>query len=128
MSKQQAFGLETVGGVKLRPWTLSTRKSIMALIPEFKEDEDSIQRQIVTIAWIQSNEPEDVEQMILDGTAQKKISEFENRFPLAAFPAIASWAAKQAEAVQDAVVTVAPKPGLTKAAWQPPLPRPAPTS
>jgi hypothetical protein len=108
--KSQSFATETVGGLKLRPWTLSTRKSIMALIPEFKEDEDSIQRQIVTIAWIQSQEPEDVEQMIRDGSAEKKITEFENRFPLAAFPSVAAWAAKQAEAVQSAVVTVVPKP------------------
>lgn len=114
--KYKILGEESVGGFKLRPWTLSTRKFLMKLCPDIedKDDQEKIQSQIVTIAWIQSNDPKFVDECIKAGTAEEKISEFENEFPLQSFPAIAEWAARHAKAIQDAVVVVVPKPSESR--------------
>ena len=120
MKKNLFLGVEEVCGLELRPWTLTTRKAMLELIPEFKEDADSVQRQIVTIAWIQSENPDKVEAYIRDGSANDRITKFERDFPLAAFPAVAEWAGKQAKAVEAAVVSVASKPSSKKGSETPP--------
>lgn len=120
MKKNLFLGVEQICGLELRPWTLTTRKAMLELIPEFKEDTSSVQRQIVTIAWIQSEDPDKVESYILDGSANERISKFERVFPLAAFPAVAEWAGRQAKAVEDAVVSVVNKPSDKKKSDSPP--------
>ena len=110
--KSKILGEESIGSYKLRPWTLSTRKFLMKLIPDIDSqvDDDAAQRQMMTIAWIQSNDPKQVDELIKSGVAHEKISEFEDNFPLQGFPALSEWAARHAKAIQDAVVTVVPKP------------------
>jgi hypothetical protein len=120
--KSKILGEETVGGLKLRPWTLATRKFLMALMPDIDSavSESELQRQIVSLAWMQSNDPKFVDECIKDKTAEEKISEFENEFPLQAFPAVTEWAARHAKAIQDAVVTVVPKPDSKPSKDNPP--------
>lgn len=123
MKSKSDFVLEeSVGGFKLRAWSLTTKKAMASVVKlcEGKTDEDSIQHQIVAIAWMQSRPPEDVEQALWDGTAQSKIEEFERNFPLASFPAVAEWAGKQAKAIEAAIVHVVPKPQKTKSSEVPP--------
>ena len=122
MKRQDFFTEENVGGLKLRPWSLTTRKAMMKIMDggDALNKEDEVQHQIVAIAWMQSQNPEDVEQAMIDGSAQEKIASFERNFPLAAFPAVAEWAAKQAKAVESAIVTVVPKPDKSKSKDTPP--------
>jgi hypothetical protein len=122
MRKQDFYTEENIAGLKLRPWSLTTRKAMMKILSNFESasSEDEIQHQIVSIAWMQSRPPEEVEQAIVDGSVNDSIAKFEMNFPLAAFPAVAEWAARQAKAVEDAVVTVVPKPEKGNRAENPP--------
>jgi len=103
---------EDIAGLKLRPWSLTTRRAMLKILGEDQGEmtDEKIQRQIVAIAWMQSRPPEEVEQALLDETAAPQIDVFERNFPLAAFPLVAEWAAKQAKLVEASIVTVVPKP------------------
>ena len=71
----------------------------------------SDQRQVIACAWLQSREPEDVEQAISDGTAMSAIKAFTRAFPLALAKPVAEWCKTQAEAVEAGRVDVVPQPG-----------------
>lgn len=71
----------------------------------------SDQRQVIACAWLQSREPEDVEQAISDGTAMSAIKAFTRAFPLALAKPVAEWCKTQAEAVESGRVDVVPQPG-----------------
>jgi len=71
----------------------------------------SDQRQVIACAWLQSREPEDVEQAISDGTAMSAIKAFTRAFPLALAKPVAEWCKTQADAVESGRVDVVPQPG-----------------
>lgn len=99
-----------IGPLELRPWTLTTQIAIA----ELGLSELSDQEQVVACAWLQSREPEDVEQAISDGTALSAIKAFTRRFPLALAKPVADWCRAQAEAVESGRVDVLPQPGSTR--------------
>ena len=96
-----------VGPLELRPWTLTTQLAISELGLASLSD----QEQVVACAWLQSREPEDVEQAISDGTALGAIKAFTRAFPLALAKPVAEWCRGQAEAVETGRVDVIPQPG-----------------
>ncbi|CAB4134538.1 hypothetical protein UFOVP781_3 [uncultured Caudovirales phage] len=71
----------------------------------------SDQRQVIACAWLQSREPEEVEQAISDGTAMSAIKAFTRAFPLALAKPVAEWCKSQADAVESGRVDVVPQPG-----------------
>ena len=99
-----------VGPLELRPWTLTTQLAIS----ELKLASLSDQEQVVACAWLQSREPEDVEQAISDGTALGAIKAFTRAFPLALAKPVAEWCREQAEAVEAGRVDILPQPGSTR--------------
>ena len=106
------FFLKTtqVGPLELRPWTMTTQLAISEL--ELAKLSD--QKQVIACAWLQSREPEDVEQAISDGTALNDIKAFTRAFPLALAKPVAEWCRAQAEAVEAGRVDVLPQPGKTR--------------
>jgi hypothetical protein len=96
-----------IGPLELRPWTLTTQMAIM----ELGLSEMSDQEQVVAVAWMQSREPEEVEQAISDKTATAAIKAFSRAFPLALAKPVAEWCRAQAEAVETGRVEVIPQPG-----------------
>lgn len=96
-----------IGPLELRPWTLTTQLAIMEL--ELSKLDD--QRQVIACAWLQSREPEEVEQAISDKTAIDAIKSFTRWFPLALAKPVAEWCRAQAEAVETGRVDIIPKPG-----------------
>jgi hypothetical protein len=69
---------------------------------------------VIACAWLQSREPEEVEQAISDGTALASIKAFTRAFPLALAKPVAEWCRLQAEAVEAGRVEVLPQPGATR--------------
>lgn len=99
-----------VGPLELRPWTLTTQKAISALgVAQMTEQE-----QVVACAWIQSRDPEDIEQAISNGTALQEIKTFSLWFPLALAKPVAEWCRGQSAAVEAGQVDVLPQPGGTR--------------
>jgi hypothetical protein len=96
-----------IGPLELRPWTLTTQMAIMELGLAAMTD----QEQVVACAWMQSREPEEVEQAISDKTATASIKAFSRAFPLALAKPVAEWCRAQAEAVETGRVEVIPQPG-----------------
>lgn len=72
------------------------------------------QEQVVACAWIQSRDPEDVEQAISDKTALDQIKTFSRWFPLALAKPIAEWCRAQSAEVEAGQVEVLPQPGATR--------------
>ena len=99
-----------VGPLELRPWTMTTQLAINELDLIKLSD----QKQVIACAWLQSREPEDVEQAISDGTALGAIKAFTRAFPLALAKPVAEWCRAQAEAVESGRVDVVPQPGGTR--------------
>lgn len=97
----------TIGPLELRPWTLTTQLAIGQLDLAKLSD----QEQVVACAWLQSREPEEVEQAISDGTALAAIKTFTRAFPLALAKPVAEWCRLQAEAVESGRVDILPQPG-----------------
>lgn len=96
-----------VGPLELRPWTLTTQKAITALgIGAMSEQE-----QVAACAWLQSRDPEEVEQAICDETALDEIKKFARWFPLALAKPIGEWCRKQSAEVEAGQVEVIPQPG-----------------
>jgi hypothetical protein len=95
-----------VGPLELRPWTLTTQLAISQL--ELAKLSD--QQQVIACAWLQSREPEEVEQAISDGTALNDIKAFARAFPLALAKPVAEWCQAQAEAVESGRVDILPQP------------------
>lgn len=108
------FFLKTtqVGPLELRPWTMTTQLAISELGIGKMTD----QQQVIACAWLQSREPEDVEQAICDGTALSAIKAFTRCFPLALAKPVAEWCRSQADAVESGRVDVLPQPGETNEA------------
>jgi hypothetical protein len=96
-----------VGPLELRPWTMTTQFAISELGLAKLSD----QQQVISCAWLQSREPEDVEQAISDGTALSAIKAFTRAFPLALAKPVAEWCRAQAEAVESGRVEILPQPG-----------------
>lgn len=95
-----------IGPLELRPWTLTTQLAISELGLAKLSD----QQQVIACAWLQSREPEDVEQAISDGTALGAIKAFTRAFPLALAKPVAEWCQAQAEAVESGRVDILPQP------------------
>lgn len=99
-----------VGPLELLPWTMTTQAAIHELkIGDWPEAE-----QVVACAWMQSREPEDVEQAISDGTAVAQIKEFKRYFPLALAKAVGEWCRQQSECIESGRVDVIPQPGESR--------------
>ena len=99
-----------VGPLELRPWTLTTQKAITALgVGAMSEQE-----QVAACAWIQSRDPEEVEQAISDKTALDSIKTFARWFPLALAKPIGEWCRAQSAEVEAGQVEVMPQPGTTR--------------
>ena len=96
-----------IGPLELRPWTLTTQLAIVEL--ELSKLDD--QRQVIACAWLQSRDPEEVEQSISDKTAMDSIKAFIRAFPLALAKPVADWCKAQAEAVEAGQVEVIQQPG-----------------
>jgi hypothetical protein len=96
-----------IGPLELRPWTVTTQFAIAELELAKRSD----QEQVIACAWLQSREPEEVEQAISDKTALKAIKAFTRAFPLALAKPVAEWCRAQAEAVEEGRVEVIPQPG-----------------
>ena len=96
-----------IGPLELRPWTMTTQLAINELDLIKLSD----QRQVIACAWLQSREPEEVEQAISDGTAMSAIKAFTRAFPLALAKPVAEWCKAQADAVESGRVDVVPQPG-----------------
>jgi len=99
-----------IGPLELRPWTLTTQMAITELGLSALND----QQQVIACAWLQSREPEDVEQAISDKTALDAIKAFTRSFPLALAKPVAEWCRAQAEAVESGRVEILPQPGSGK--------------
>lgn len=99
-----------IGPLELRPWTLTTQIAISELGLTKLSD----QQQVTACAWLQSREPEDVEQAISDGTALGSIKSFTRSFPLALAKPVAEWCRAQAEAVESGRVDILPQPGSSR--------------
>lgn len=99
-----------IGPLELRPWTLTTQMAIAELDLAKLSDQD----QVIACAWLQSREPEQVEQAINDGTALSAIKAFTRAFPLALAKPVAEWCRQQAEAVEAGRVDILPQPGATR--------------
>lgn len=102
------FFLKTtkVGPLELRPWTLTTQKAIADLnVAELSEPE-----QVAACAWMQSRDPEEVEQAISDGTAQEQIKTFSRWFPLALAKQVGAWCRQQNETIESGKVEIMPQP------------------
>ena len=99
-----------VGPLELRPWTMTTQLAITELDLAKLSD----QQQVIACAWLQSREPEQVEQSISDGTALGAIKAFTRSFPLALAKPVAEWCKAQAESVESGRVEVIPQPGGTR--------------
>lgn len=99
-----------VGPLELRPWTLTTQKAITTLgIGAMSEQE-----QVAACAWLQSRDPEEVEQAICDETALDEIKKFARWFPLALAKPIGEWCRKQSAEVEAGQVEVMPQPGTIR--------------
>jgi hypothetical protein len=99
-----------VGPLELRPWTLTTQKAITDLqIADMTE-----QQQVAACAWIQSRDPEEVEQAISDNTALDSIKTFSRWFPLALAKPIGEWCRQQSATVEAGQVDILPQPGTTR--------------
>jgi hypothetical protein len=99
-----------VGPLELRPWTITTQKAIAALdVAQMTEQE-----QVVACAWMQSRDPEDVEQAISDKTALEQIKTFSRWFPLALAKPVAEWCRAQSAEVEAGQVEIIPQPGATR--------------
>ena len=99
-----------VGPLELRPWTLTTQKAIATLgIAEMTE-----QQQVAACAWLQSRDPEEVEQAISDSTALDSIKTFARWFPLALAKPIGDWCRKQSAEVEAGQVEILAQPGTTR--------------
>jgi hypothetical protein len=96
-----------IGPLELRPWTMTTQDAIHELelskLPESK--------QVIACAWLQSREPEEVEQAISDKTAQDKIAFFTKHFPLGLAKPLADWCRSQVQCVDEGKVEIIPQPG-----------------
>lgn len=99
-----------VGPLELRPWTLTTQAAIAALnVAEMTEPQ-----QVAACAWMQSREPEEVEQAISDGTALEQIKAFARHFPLALAKQVGQWCRDQNETIDSGKVEIMPQPGATR--------------
>lgn len=99
-----------VGPLELRPWTLTTQAAIAALnVAEMTEPQ-----QVAACAWMQSREPEDVEQAISDGTALDQIKTFARHFPLALAKQVGQWCRDQNETMESGKVEILPQPGASR--------------
>lgn len=97
---------EQIGPLKLHPWTVTTQVAILKL----KMGEWPEQKQVMACAWMQSQDAEELEASINDGTASDKINKWCAWFPLALFKQTAEWAKRQSELVEDGRVEVIEKP------------------
>jgi hypothetical protein len=96
-----------IGPVELRPWTMTTQDAIHQLeLSKLADD-----KQVIACAWLQSREPEEVEQAISDGTALEQIAVFTKHFPLGLAKPVAEWCRGQVKCVEDGKVEVIPQPG-----------------
>ena len=100
-------GPENVAGLMLRPWTMTTRNAMAAL--DLVGESADAEAQILSVAWMQSQEPEDVESAVRDGSIKDKIAAFTRSFPMAAFGPVAAWAGRQGRAVSEAMVDIIPR-------------------
>lgn len=99
-----------VGPLELRPWTLTTQKAITVLGVGTMSEQD----QVAACAWMQSRDPEEVEQAISDKTALEKIKTFARWFPLALAKPIGEWCREQSAEVEAGQVEVMPQPGTSR--------------
>jgi hypothetical protein len=96
-----------IGPLELRPWTMTTQLATEQLeLAKLSEQE-----QIMACAWVQSREPEEVEQASSDGSAQLEIRNFIRWFPLALYKPLGEWCRAQIECVDSGKVDVLPQPG-----------------
>lgn len=99
-----------IGPLELRPWTMTTEEAIAELGLATLSEKD----QLIACAWLQSREPEEVEQAISDGTALDAIKAFKRKFPLALKKPLADWCKRQIELVESGRVEVFSQPGATR--------------
>lgn len=96
-----------IGPLELRPWTMTTQDAIHQLeLSKLPDD-----KQVIACAWLQSREPEEVEQAISDGKAMAEIAAFTKRFPLALAKPIAEWCRFQVQCVDEGKVEIIPQSG-----------------
>jgi len=96
-----------IGPLELLPWTMTTQDAIIKL----KLGELSKPKQIAACAWLQSRDPEEVEQAISDGTAMDQIKTFGLWFPLALSKPVEDWCAVQSQCIEEGRIDVLEKPG-----------------
>lgn len=102
---------EIIGPLTLRPWTLTTQMAIMALADcKFSEIE-----QMAAMAWMQSQEPEDVEKAVNDKSAEKKIKAFTRNFPMSLVKPVAEWCDRQNKLITAGQIEIVPKGGADPA-------------
>lgn len=99
-----------IGPLELRPWTFITQLAINQLGLGTLSD----QEQAIACAWLQSREPEEVEQAISDGVAMDLIKKFTIRFPMALYVPLEKWCREQIKSVEDGRVDILPQPGATR--------------
>jgi len=99
-----------VGPLELRPWTMTTQTAIIELDLAKLSD----QQQVIACAWLQSRDPEEVEQAISDGAALGAIKAFTRWFPMALAKPVTEWCRGQFEAVESGRVEVIPQLGGTR--------------
>jgi hypothetical protein len=96
-----------IGPLELLPWTMTTQDAISKLnLGELSEN-----KQIAACAWLQSRDPEDVEQAISDGTALEQIKAFGRWFPLALSKPVSEWCAIQSKCIEEGRIDILEKPG-----------------
>ena len=96
---------ETVAGLELRPWTLSTQKAIGFLSEKQLAKAD----QTVAMVYIQSQSPKSIREAIQKGTLLNQIDDFIDDFPLYSIAPVSDWCKRQLEKIDANRVEVLPR-------------------
>lgn len=86
---------------------MTTQDAITALEIEKLSESD----QIIAMAWMQSLDPEHVENSISNGSAMDDLKKFRRWFPMGLSKPIREWCKSQIEWIDEGRVDVLPQPG-----------------
>lgn len=72
-------------------------------------------QQMAAMAWMQSQEPEDLEKAVNDKSAEKKIKAFTRHFPMSLVRPVAEWCDRQNKLIAAGQIEIVPKGGTDPA-------------
>jgi len=96
---------EKVGGIKVRPFSITTQLAIDAL----SECKFNRAEQAASLLWMQMRPPAEVKQAITDGTIEALVREMAEQMPLAYLKPIEDWAERQNQMIIEGRVDIIPR-------------------